>query len=84
MNKEYMDIMTTTEFKEHLLELFKNMMAQRYSIDLIEIVGNLLRTFDKENKAKAVIEFNKIAQKQLPEQEFHLEISKKYKELQGL
>ena len=79
-----MRIMTNKEFRENLLKLFENMMKMRYPIDLIEIVGDLLRTFNKEGKEIAVVEFIRIAEMGLPEQDFYLEISKKYKELQGL
>lgn len=75
--------METSEFSKQLLALFKNMMDQKYSIELIEVVGNLLRTFNREGKAKAVAEFNKIAEQRLQETDFHFEISKKYKELMG-
>ena len=80
-----MRIMTRKEFVEASVNLYKYMMRMHYSIDLIEIVGDLLCTFPpKEAMESAVLEFTKIAKMELPEQDFHLEISKKYKELQGL
>ena len=75
--------MTHKEFSHKLIELIGLMAEMNYSQDMIEATLGLMLPLTTENRRKAVLEFTLIAQKKLPERDYHYEISQVFKDLMG-
>lgn len=75
--------MTRHEFLELMLDFLDAMMKMRYSQRMIEVAIGLLPTLPREDSAMCLKMFSKVAEKKLPEKEFHMEISSIYKKIKG-
>ena len=75
--------MTRQEFSATTIRLFRAMIKNHYSEGLIEIVSNMFLPVPRDRLEETLVRFTELAEQNLPQEEFHYEISQVIKEIMG-
>lgn len=76
-------MMSTRELLKISFDMCEIMAKANYSDDMIEQATALIMVVPRERIPDTVLEFTRIAEKGLPEEEFHWEIGQVIKQIMG-
>ena len=71
------------EFVKKYIEFLKELSRQKYSQFMMETACHMLQVLPKERIEPTMVLFTEMAAKGLPEDDYHLEISKVFSEIMG-
>lgn len=85
LTQKQCDLIRTDSEKstEKVFSFVDSLTEVPYSEDMILTTIDLLMTIPKDKIMKTLEMFSRVAEKKLPEKEFHLEISNIYKQMKG-